>query len=61
MNLMAGLTTEEAEYIIEKQKSVEIDYKAKIENLPYVFKDPIRINKIIDPKKLLFGSKICLA
>jgi len=26
--------------------------------LPYIFKDPVKFDKKIDPKKLRFGSKI---
>jgi len=36
----------------------KIDYKKEISKLPYIFKDPIKFNKKIDPKKLQFGSKI---
>lgn len=35
-----------------------IDFKNAIEKLPYIFKDPIIINKKVDPRKLKFGSKI---
>ena len=34
------------------------DYRKEIERLPYVFKDAVKINKVIDPKKLQFGSRI---
>ncbi len=44
------------EIIIQKNKT--IDYKKEISKLPYVFKDPVRFDKKIDPKKLKFGSKI---
>lgn len=43
---------------ILKQKEPKIDFKEEIKKLPYIFKDPIRFNKKIDPKKLRFGSKI---
>ncbi len=42
--------------IIQEKKC--IDFKKEIQNLPYVFKDPVKFNKKIDPKKLKFGSKI---
>ncbi|MBM3714013.1 MAG: site-specific DNA-methyltransferase, partial [Actinobacteria bacterium] len=32
------------------------DYKETILKLPYVFKDPVKINSKIDPKKLQFGG-----
>jgi modification methylase len=34
------------------------DWKQGIENLPYVFKDPVKFEKKVDPRKLQFGSKI---
>ncbi len=41
-----------------KQKSIRVNLKEEIKKLSYVFKDPIKIDKKIDPKKLKFGSKI---
>ena len=38
--------------------SVTIDLNQEIENLPYIFKDPHKLDKQIDLKKLQFGSKI---
>lgn len=40
------------------QGNTKGDYNEEIANLPYTFKDPIKLNKKIDPKKLQFGSKI---
>ncbi|OPY16162.1 MAG: DNA adenine methyltransferase YhdJ [Syntrophus sp. PtaB.Bin075] len=40
------------------EDSATIDCEQEIEKLPYVFKDPHKLDKKIDPKKLLFGSKI---
>lgn len=34
------------------------DYENEISKLPYIFKDYIKLDKKIDPKKLQFGSKI---
>ena len=34
------------------------NWKDKIKELPYIFKDPVKFDKKIDPKKLKFGSKI---
>jgi len=45
-------------YTFEKQKIQKIDFKKKISELPYIFKDLIKLDKKIDPKKLQFGSKI---
>ena len=47
---------EDFEIITQKKKG--INYKDEILKLPYAFKDPVRFDKKIDPKKLKFGSKI---
>ncbi len=47
---------EDFEIIFQKNKT--IDYKKEISRLPYIFKDPVRFDIKIDPKKLKFGSKI---
>jgi len=46
----------EKDFIVEfkEQKKCNIN----ISKLPYIFKDPIELNKKIDPRKLNFGSKI---
>ncbi len=43
--------------IVHQRKSVT-DFEDKIKALPYVFKDPVKFDKKIDPRKLKFGSKI---
>lgn len=43
---------------ITEQTQNTIDYKKEISRLPYMFKDPIKFERKIDPKKLQFGSKI---
>lgn len=45
------------EYIFQ-EGSVKTDLSNEIEYLPYIFKDPLKLDKKIDPKKLQFGSKI---
>ncbi len=47
---------EDFEIIFQKKKFV--NYKKEILKLPYIFKDPVKFDKKIDPKKLKFGSKI---
>ncbi len=49
---------EKAEFEIVRQKERKINSKNRIKKLPYIFKDPIRFDKKVDPKKLRFGSKI---
>ncbi|MDP2951587.1 MAG: DNA methyltransferase [bacterium] len=46
------------EFIDQKQHN--INYAKDISELPYIFKDTIKFNRKIDPKKLQFGSKINL-
>ncbi len=45
------------EYVFQKD-NVTTDLSREIENLPYIFKDPHKLDKRIDPKKLQFGSRI---
>lgn len=40
------------------QEKLKINFKDEIKKLPYVFKDPVKFDKRIDPKKLRFGSRI---
>ena len=47
---------ENFEIIFQKKRA--IDYKKEISKLPYIFKDPVKFDRKIDPKKLRFGSKI---
>jgi len=43
---------------IIRQDKVNNNFTDKIKTLPYVFKDPIKFDKKVDPRKLQFGSKI---
>ncbi len=49
---------QEATFEIIKQEELKINFKEEIKKLPYVFKDPVKFDKKVDPKKLKFGSKI---
>ncbi len=40
------------------QKGTGVDFRSVIDQLPYVFKDPVQFDKKVDPRKLQFGSKI---
>jgi site-specific DNA-methyltransferase (adenine-specific) len=44
--------------IIKQEKKKDNGFKEKIKGLPYIFKDPIKFDKKIDPRKMKFGSKI---
>ena len=43
---------------LAQNREDEIDWKEEIKKLPYIFKDPVKFDKKIDPRKLQFGSKI---
>ena len=49
---------EEDEFEIIKQDNVDINYQRLVKKLPYIFKDPVKFDKKVDPRKLQFGSKI---
>ncbi len=56
-----GFKAEDKNYSILKQTTVaENDYDKRIEMLPYIFQDPIKFDKKIDPRKVKFGSKISI-
>lgn len=46
------------EYAITTQGPKSINFEDEIKLLPYVFKDPHKLDKKIDPRKLKFGSKV---
>jgi len=41
-----------------KQKKKPAQYKEKIEQLPYIFKDPVNLTPLIDPSQVEYGSKV---
>ena len=49
---------EAAVFEITKQEETIIDFEEEIKKLPSIFKDPIKFDKKVDPRKLRFGSKI---
>jgi site-specific DNA-methyltransferase (adenine-specific) len=51
------LEFEEDQYNFHSQK-LKINFEKEIRKLPYIFKDFHKFDKITDPKKLQFGSKI---
>ncbi len=54
--IKSKLKTADIEVI--RQEKLKIDFKEAIKKLPYIFKDSVRFDKKIDPRKLRFGSKI---
>jgi len=49
---------ENSSFELIKQKPLKVNFHDEISKLPYIFKDPLTLDKKIDPKKLKFGSKI---
>lgn len=58
LGLKQGTIFQDATFEIVKSEEPKIDFKEEIKRLPYMFKDPIKFDKKIDPRKLRFGSKI---
>jgi site-specific DNA-methyltransferase (adenine-specific) len=48
----------DADFEVVRQSEPAVNFKEAIAQLPYIFKDPIKFDKKIDPRKLRFGSKI---
>jgi len=51
-----SLFPKDIQYKIEK--NIKTDWQKEIDALPYIFSDPVKFDKKIDPNKLKFGSKI---
>jgi len=58
LGLVQGSLLDEASFEIIKQDKMDVDFRENIKKLPYNFKDPIKFDKKVDPKKFRFGSKI---
>jgi site-specific DNA-methyltransferase (adenine-specific) len=58
LNINQSSIFQDAVFEIIKQDDQNIDFESEIRELPYIFKDPIKFDKKIDPKHLMFGSKI---
>ena len=41
-----------------KQKKVKLEPKKETKKVPYVFRDPVKFDKKVDPRKFRFGSKV---
>lgn len=48
------------DFIVKKQQNRDIDWKQEIQKSQYIFSDPVKFDKKIDPNKLKFGSKISI-
>jgi len=48
----------DADFEFLEQDRLDIDFRQRVRELPYVFRDPVQFDKQVDPRKLQFGSKI---
>ncbi|MCK4319970.1 thermonuclease family protein, partial [Candidatus Micrarchaeota archaeon] len=58
LGIKQKIVYQNASFEIIKQEQRKIDFKEEVKRLPYIFKDPIKFDKKIDPKKMRFGSRI---
>ncbi len=58
LGLQQNTFAQKTVFNVIKQKHSEINFKEKIKELPYIFKDHVKFDKKVDLKKLKFGSKI---
>lgn len=58
LGINQGTLFQDQIFEIFKQDQLTVDFKQEIEKLPYIFRDPIKFDRKVDPKKLKFGSKI---
>jgi DNA modification methylase len=58
LHLQEKLMFDQAEFEIVRQERTNADNATLLVQLPYIFKDPVRFDKKVDPRKLQFGSKI---
>jgi len=58
LGIKQGTRSQAPAFEIIKQEEPSIDFKNEVKKLPYIFKDPIRFDKKIDPRKMRFRSKI---
>jgi site-specific DNA-methyltransferase (adenine-specific) len=58
LRLKQGNILQDANFEIIKQGELKLNFKEEIIKLPYIFKDPIKFDKKVDPKKFRFGSRI---
>jgi len=58
LRLTQNTIFQDTTFEIIKQEEDKIEFEEWIKKLPYIFKDPIKFDKKVDPRKLRFGSKI---
>ncbi|RMF62540.1 MAG: site-specific DNA-methyltransferase [Calditrichaeota bacterium] len=46
--------------IYREQPAEEVDWEREFQKLPYIFTDPVKFEKKVDPRRLKFGSKVSM-
>ncbi|UCH88784.1 MAG: site-specific DNA-methyltransferase [Thermoplasmata archaeon] len=49
---------QDSEFELITQDKLDLNFNDEINKLPYIFKDPIRFDKKVDPREFKFGSKV---
>lgn len=52
------LFKDSSEICFERQATVDLDFEKALAALPYIFRDPVKLTRKVDPKERRFGSKI---
>jgi site-specific DNA-methyltransferase (adenine-specific) len=47
-----------SDIVISQRDKMKINFDEEIKKLPYIFKDPVKFDKKVDPRKLRFGSRV---
>jgi len=58
IGIKQGHLFQNSNFEILQQYILKMDFKEEAKRLPYIFHDPIKFDKKIDPRKMRFGSKI---
>ncbi|MDZ7725704.1 MAG: DNA methyltransferase [candidate division KSB1 bacterium] len=58
LNVDTKTLFQDQEFIIKYQNIPDLNWEKEIDNLPYIFHDPVNFDKKMDPHKMKFGSKI---
>lgn len=58
LSVKAPNMLQKTRFKFSRQRPISVDLQNEIKKLPYIFKDPHKLDKIIDIKKRRFGSRI---
>ncbi len=59
LGMDARLLFPDASFEFVEQDEPGVDFRRRVNQLPYIFDDPVQFDKKVDPRKLQFGSRIC--